>query len=198
MSSICGDLASNGFCVRDGCSLQHPKVCDICDGIRFVSARTRTKHYLTEEHLRFTYERGIADPDKCSICPNVVLTNRYNFVSHYRGEPHRRQANTKRVSPCAKLSPTALRRCHPCNRLIQNNSWESHLMGQRHLRNIAKRAIPTSSTDETESAKPGILDLGFVDPDAQAVVFLVEVQLPTGLDSGYVESASLSSVALPA
>ena len=197
MPPICGDLQKAGFCVREGCPSKHPKVCDVCDGIRLIGSDPQ-QHYLSDVHLRFSFEKGVANPGECSICTGVTLSNAYNFISHYRGQPHRNRAKARGVSPCATLSHIALRRCHPCNRLIQNGSWSSHIRGESHRQKTAKRKIPdpqASGTSTTGPAQSDNVDLGFVSPNIPAVVFQVQVQLPKNRDSAYTTGVSLSSTA---
>ena len=197
MPPICGDLEKAGFCVREGCPSKHPKVCDVCDGIRLITGKPQ-RHYLSKAHLRFSFEKGVANPEECSICTGVILSNAYNFISHYQGQSHRNTAQARGVSPCATLSPIALRRCHPCNRLIQNGSWSSHIGGVSHGRKTAKRNIPdpqASGTNATGPVQSDNVDLGFVTPNTPAVIFRVQVQLPQDRDSAHTTGVSLSSTA---
>jgi phage FluMu protein Com len=196
MSPICGILRKKGFCNQADCALQHPPVCDICDGVRIIQDNNDDPHLLSRKHLRLAYERGVVDANRCSICTNVVFRNEFEFVQHYNRKRHHKQARAQGRSPYAVLTPTALRRCRPCNRLVQNQSWSSHLSSTCHRQKSGKVPTPIikpTNTGATEPVESGIVELGWVSPDAQAILFRVQVWLPKRRDDGHIQRVSLSS-----
>ena len=200
MPPICGKLVRKGFCTQAGCARRHPDVCDVCDGIRIVDSNpnTRDQHYLSKKHLRFAYERGVVDNSRCSICADTVFRNQFEFIAHYITKGHRKRAKARGVSPYAALAPDALRHCHPCNRLIRNQNWPSHLLSASHLQKSAKHPTPASGTTDTSTRQhigPDPVDLGYVTPHVEALVFRIQVRLPEGRDGGHTKRVSLSSAA---
>lgn len=180
--AYCSSLSRRGYCTLAGCSDAHCSVCDICDGIQLVT--DPNTHYLSRKHLSTVYEKGARDAKRCLAC-NVALDNAFSFTGHYMSAYHRTTTTNQGTSPYAILSPTAHRRCHPCNRMIPNHTWGPHIAGQSHR----QKTTPT----QVKTIASGIFtDFGYILGASGSSTKSIEIILPSDVSTSTLEVQMLS------
>lgn len=191
----CDLLSNNGFCNRVNCTLIHGEACSICPKIRIIYEDELFAHALSKDHLRSAYSKGVVDPRHCSVCQVPISDSSVGFVNHYKDQTHIRNAETQGLSPLPFLLPAALRRCFPCNQLVQHGSWTAHVRGSAHLAKGAKQPDVQHPANLVQVVTKKT-DLGNVEPNASPRQFRIDLDLPSAWRSATVKVCQLSKITL--
>lgn len=184
---FCSSLIRQGYCLLAGCPDTHVPVCDICDSIQLI--RDPDSHYLSRKHLSTVYEKGARYAKHCDAC-HTNLDNVFTFSEHYMSSQHRANTVDKDITPYAVLHGSALRRCHPCNRIIPHGSWHTHVAGQAHSSKTAKTEMRTI-------ASSSLTDFGIILGATGAATKKVEIVLPPDITSATLANIQIVSPYTP-